>query len=118
MSAANWIVGKPKEVKETAPVIVEIAFFAEDGKAKCIYTGPNTTQKGIVVEVKDQAHVIALVRRAVQRANEFQTTITLLHGPEIDGYAKFCLSDQTYAKCKTEIEKAEIKERGLWKASW
>ncbi len=119
MNAAEWIAGKPAKREEVTPRTVEIVFFAEDGKAICVYRGPNTSQKGIEVEVKDRSHAIALVKKAVQRANEYKASIKMLHGSEIDGYAKDCLSDEVAMICRAEIEKAEhTADRGLWKASW
>lgn len=119
MDAAEWIVGKSAKREKVAPRTVEIVFFAEDTKAICVYRGPNTSQKGIEVEVKDRSHALALVKKAVQRANEFETSIKMLHGSEIDGYAKDCLSDKVAMICRAIVEKAEhTADRGLWKASW
>lgn len=119
MEAAEWIVGKPAKREKVAPRTVEIVFFAEDGKAICVYRGPNTSQAGIEIEVKDRSHALNLVKKAVQRANEFETSIKMLHGSEIDGYASECLSDEVAMICRAMVEKAENKaDKGLWKASW
>jgi hypothetical protein len=118
----SLIIGKPnrtvEEVKNTPFRTVEIHFYAYEGKAYARYFGPNVSGQGVEVEIKNRDSAVAMVRRAVERANEYNTTIQMLHGPESSPELGFCLSDEAYAACKTELLKTRNQYRGLFNPSF
>lgn len=118
----SLIVGKPnrtvEEVKNTPFRTVEIHFYAYDGKAYARYFGPNVGGQGVECEVKNRDAAVAMVHRAVERANEHNTTIQMLHGPESSPELDFCLSDEAYAACKNELQNVKNKFRGLFGPSF
>ena len=119
MNYSHLIVGKPAEVKDTPPKSVKIHFYPRDGRAYAYYTGPNVAS-GVEYEVKSRDDAVKCTRRAVERANEFNTTMEFLHGPadRFDEVRGFCLSAQAESACKAELKSVKNQSKGMWKVQF